>query len=310
MAGDNNIGPVCSVDGCVKAARTRGWCSAHYERWRKYGDLHHGPTKVCTVDGCDKKHTSKGLCSMHLSRLDRRGEVGAAAAQKVHTYSGAACSIEGCIKPAAKRGWCGMHYRRWFKAGDPGITALVRVGPGHPCEVCGSKTTGSRRYCSKAHAASAARSARGDVVTNCVRCAVELPRFSKRRGTGICVGCEARQACPTCGNLDRAVRGSLIVCNPCRRPNAQRDQLLRRARSLGAVCEHGSGCVSRELIRGMRGEPCFYCGADARHADHFEPLARGGKHCRDNLVPACAPCNLTKSDREPWDWWTRRAEAV
>jgi hypothetical protein len=31
---DNRI---CSVDGCGKLAVKRGWCSAHYARWRKYG---------------------------------------------------------------------------------------------------------------------------------------------------------------------------------------------------------------------------------------------------------------------------------
>jgi hypothetical protein len=24
----------CSVEGCEKPARTRGWCPAHYKRWR------------------------------------------------------------------------------------------------------------------------------------------------------------------------------------------------------------------------------------------------------------------------------------
>lgn len=27
----------CSVDGCHKAARTRGWCHNHYEMWRRNG---------------------------------------------------------------------------------------------------------------------------------------------------------------------------------------------------------------------------------------------------------------------------------
>jgi hypothetical protein len=28
----------CAIDGCGKPARSRVWCSAHYERWRRYGD--------------------------------------------------------------------------------------------------------------------------------------------------------------------------------------------------------------------------------------------------------------------------------
>lgn len=37
----------CTVKGCGKPARARGWCSAHYERWRVHGDpLHGGPVGV------------------------------------------------------------------------------------------------------------------------------------------------------------------------------------------------------------------------------------------------------------------------
>lgn len=29
---------ICSIDGCHKPARSRGWCSMHYLRWRRLGD--------------------------------------------------------------------------------------------------------------------------------------------------------------------------------------------------------------------------------------------------------------------------------
>lgn len=28
----------CSIEGCEKAVLGRGWCAAHYAKWRKYGD--------------------------------------------------------------------------------------------------------------------------------------------------------------------------------------------------------------------------------------------------------------------------------
>lgn len=33
----------CSAEGCSRAAIARGWCPAHYARWRRYGDPTHIP---------------------------------------------------------------------------------------------------------------------------------------------------------------------------------------------------------------------------------------------------------------------------
>ena len=29
---------VCSIPGCGKPARARGWCNTHWRRWRRHGD--------------------------------------------------------------------------------------------------------------------------------------------------------------------------------------------------------------------------------------------------------------------------------
>lgn len=34
-------GPVCIIEGCGKPHATRGWCSAHYSRWKRHGDPLH-----------------------------------------------------------------------------------------------------------------------------------------------------------------------------------------------------------------------------------------------------------------------------
>jgi hypothetical protein len=31
------VARVCDVDGCRKPGVARGWCHAHYSRWRRYG---------------------------------------------------------------------------------------------------------------------------------------------------------------------------------------------------------------------------------------------------------------------------------
>lgn len=36
----------CAIDGCAKAAASRGWCHAHYRKWRLHGTPHHGRSYV------------------------------------------------------------------------------------------------------------------------------------------------------------------------------------------------------------------------------------------------------------------------
>jgi 5-methylcytosine-specific restriction endonuclease McrA len=50
------------------------------------------------------------------------------------------------------------------------------------------------------------------------------------------------------------------------------------------------------------GNLCCYCDAPAEHLDHVHALSKGGADAAHNLVPACAPCNLTKSDKSLADW--------
>lgn len=76
----------CSIGGCDKPVfvKSRGWCSAHYAKWRKYGDplaQRYGlPVSSCAVSTCDKP-----------------GNGG--------------------------HGWCNTHYRRWYRHGSPYVTS-------------------------------------------------------------------------------------------------------------------------------------------------------------------------------------------
>lgn len=61
------------------------------------------------------------------------------------------------------------------------------------------------------------------------------------------------------------------------------------------------GSVDIDALRYLRRIPeCVYCGHpisdDERHLDHITPLADGGRHSADNLIPAHGFCNLRKSD--------------
>ena len=62
------------------------------------------------------------------------------------------------------------------------------------------------------------------------------------------------------------------------------------------------GNVTVELLEAKAaywGNHCWMCSGPIEHWDHVKPISKGGPHILANLRPACAPCNLSKSNR--WD---------
>jgi 5-methylcytosine-specific restriction endonuclease McrA len=77
----------------------------------------------------------------------------------------------------------------------------------------------------------------------------------------------------------------------------------RRARKLSAEGSHTPADVERQY-NAQRGK-CYWCGkkvGKTYHVDHVIPLDRGGSNGPDNLVIACAPCNLSKNNKLPHEW--------
>lgn len=58
---------------------------------------------------------------------------------------------------------------------------------------------------------------------------------------------------------------------------------------------------------------CYYCDSristKAIHFDHIVALSKGGAHSVANLCVACAPCNLSKSDK-PIRAWIRTGQGI
>lgn len=65
----------CSIDDCTNPAIARGWCTAHWTRWKRHGDPLGGGTPRqpmpdrCTADeDCDNPPFARGLCATHWRR--------------------------------------------------------------------------------------------------------------------------------------------------------------------------------------------------------------------------------------------------
>lgn len=68
---------ICTVDGCDRLPRSRGWCSKHYQRWLRGRDLGYEKPRytTCAAPGCKSSVRSPGCryCEMHYGRLRRNG---------------------------------------------------------------------------------------------------------------------------------------------------------------------------------------------------------------------------------------------
>lgn len=108
---------VCSVEGCSKAVKGRGYCQTHYARWRRNGDptvskvvrLNH--ELPCSWCGEQKKIVAKGLCRACYQRQWQKGYL------DYEKWEPKTCSVDGCDKKVLARGWCDLHYERWKRNG-------------------------------------------------------------------------------------------------------------------------------------------------------------------------------------------------
>ena len=87
-------------------------------------------------------------------------------------------------------------------------------------------------------------------------------------------------------------------------PDAQREKnQTRRARVKRAPSVDLTPAKWQEVLAEFGGR-CAYCNVESTGLtqDHVVPLARGGSHTRDNMVPACRSCNARKSDSLLAEW--------
>lgn len=116
---------VCSIDGCLRQARGKGYCAAHYSKLRKYGDPLAGRTNdggACRADGCDVAIHARGLCRLHYERAKKHGDPSI-----VRRVRG--CGVNGCERRHKANGWCEFHNDRNRRKGDPLAGDPKRLSP-------------------------------------------------------------------------------------------------------------------------------------------------------------------------------------
>lgn len=147
----------CIIEGCEKTAQARGWCPAHYARWRQNGDP--GPAEVkpyrnpnmggrCSIDGCGRNVRRGDLCKTHYERSRVTGVLGGDVVPVGESRLGE-CLVEGCGRAISARGMCQTHRKR-AKAGLP--MGEIRVFQSRPpeCTVDGCRgPVVARGWCSQ-----------------------------------------------------------------------------------------------------------------------------------------------------------------
>lgn len=76
----------CSIENCGRKIYSKGFCQAHYNRLRKYGNpqpekpiiTYSGRTGICSITGCNESIKAKKLCEMHYRRFYLTGDPGEA----------------------------------------------------------------------------------------------------------------------------------------------------------------------------------------------------------------------------------------
>jgi hypothetical protein len=113
----------CAVPSCPNPSAVRGWCTGHYTRWLRTGDvradepLRSAPSRDgCAVEDCRRSARTRGLCGMHYKRWQIHGDV--RASQPARGTEQRLCEVDGCRLPHDARGLCHGHYLRWKRTGD------------------------------------------------------------------------------------------------------------------------------------------------------------------------------------------------
>lgn len=134
----------CTVEGCDRKHKSRGYCQTHYMQFRRGVPItpeinvrDRNPPEVCVEDGCSGDVVAKGLCKMHHARLLRHGHTRYRDRKKPPKH----CSVEGCDSVLYAKTLCHQHYTRERQASKRGLSLTQLSDMFHAqsggCAICG-----------------------------------------------------------------------------------------------------------------------------------------------------------------------------
>ena len=126
---------ICSVEGCDKKVKAKGYCNNHYARFKRNGDPVKemrpkiDQSKPCSWCGEEKKIVANGMCNNCYHRKWKKGT----AEYEVHEPT--ECTVEGCSNTSKTKGLCQKHYMRNQRHGHTDQTRQKGWGvkEGHQC---------------------------------------------------------------------------------------------------------------------------------------------------------------------------------
>lgn len=107
---------ICSVLGCGRPHKSRGYCASHYQVWKRGGLVtqeikarDRTPHEHCSEEDCRQPVKAAGLCKMHYQRKLRHGHTKTTRRTKPQKK----CTVEGCDSWLYAKGMCNAHYLRF-----------------------------------------------------------------------------------------------------------------------------------------------------------------------------------------------------
>jgi uncharacterized CHY-type Zn-finger protein len=124
----------------------------------------------------------------------------------------------------------------------------------------------------------------------------------------LCTGCNRELPLDEFFNKKNGKFGVEVLCKECKQKKNVKYRYSDKGKAAGKRAWNKrrtlKGTISTltndewEEIKKRYNYKCVYCGEKkALTQDHIIPISKGGHHTKDNVIPACQPCNSRKSNK-------------